>query len=171
MINLFSDSPCVNWTLPVVKLLRKTPESRAGFPKQPAEQSSLQSQSWGRLPTGCPISKVILPFLSRPTHTHTHRHTCARAPKACSRDGFQHELLDKAVSVMLRTGSARDASWERPVRKPRDKQAGRCHSPSATPDGLNWKIASWTPQPSLNTFLKHATPKKRAAPSAFRGIE
>lgn len=76
MINLFSDSPCVNWTLPVVKLLRKTPESRAGFPKQPAEQSSLQSQSWGRLPTGCPISKVILPFLSRPTHTHTQTHVC-----------------------------------------------------------------------------------------------
>lgn len=53
---------------------------------------------------GLPISKVILPFLSRPTHPH--RHTCARAPKACSWDGFQHELLHKAVSVMLRTRSA-----------------------------------------------------------------
>lgn len=100
------------------------------------------------------------------THRHTdrHRHTCARAPKACSRDGFQHELLDKAVSVMLRTGSARDAWWERPVRKPRDKQTGRCHSPSATPDGLNWKLASWTPRPSLNTFLKHATQKSEQLP-------
>lgn len=150
MINLFSDSPCISWTLPVVKHLRTTPESRAGFPEQTAEQSLLQSQSWGRLPMVCPISKVILPFLSRPTHTH--RHTCARAPKACSRDGFQHELLHKAVSVMLRTGSARDAWWERPVRKPRDKQTSWCHSPSATSDGLNWKKASWTPQPSLNTF-------------------
>lgn len=71
MINLFSDSPCVSWTLPVVKHLRTTPESRAGFPEQTAEQSLLQSQSWGRLPMVCPISKVILPFLSRPTHTHT----------------------------------------------------------------------------------------------------
>lgn len=71
MIKLFSDSPCVNWTLPVVKHPRKTPESRAGSPKLTAEQPSLQSQSRGRLPMVCPISQVILPFPSRATHTQT----------------------------------------------------------------------------------------------------
>lgn len=47
MIAQFSDSPSVNWTLLVVKHLKK-PESRARFPAQAAANSLLQLQEWRR---------------------------------------------------------------------------------------------------------------------------
>lgn len=168
-INLFSDSPVVYWTLPVVKHLRKTPESRAGFPKQTAEQSLLQVQSWGRLPMVCPISKVILPFLSRPTHTQTHTHVCTCAQSlqlgwvptwAASQSCFSHATHGFSQRCMMG--------------KTRQETKRQTNQLVSFPFRHTWWFELENSQ--LNTsavtyILKACHPKKWEAPSAFCGLE
>lgn len=135
MIVQFSDSPSVNWTLLVVKHPKKTPESRVRLPTQTAVKSFLQFQEWGRLLMFCSIWKVILPFLSRPSHMCTHTQSLQlggvptwAASKSKKKTRFQccqRCIMGKTSQDTTRDKQMRWCSW--------------CSIPSATPDGLNWK--------------------------------
>lgn len=126
----------------------------------------------GRLLMICSCMKSDTAFSIDHVHTHT--------SKACSWDGFQHELLQKA-KIKTAFSAARDAWWERHVRKPQgtNRCVGVVVVVSRLPHLMVWTgkkcLISQLIDAALTSWWKHLTQMRqttqRAATRAFSSWE